>query len=444
MALRGDSSLHTDSSENGFVITCHASGTVLQIMQRGEGLLPLLGESVDFSGLFAEGNQQKVRLFLNEAMTNGSAFGWEFFAPHGSGYVCIHCMAVTAGSGIIVSGATSSDVALQLAEQIILTTECCGERGALLEKLHQALQRDTWDATLRKDLLSINSDLSNLQRTLIKKNQELAQLNQQLSESEERYRQLNTSLEQRVMDSIVELRKKDQLLVSRGRQADMGDMLANIAHQWRQPLNALSMLMGNLQAAKEYNELTEDFLDETVETAEQLVEKMSCTISDFRDFYSPDKHKVAFSARGKICQAIELIGTIYQIKNVTITLEGDDDCLMYGFPGEFSHVLMNLLGNARDAILTSPVIEGRILLRIGTHGTMGVVSVVDNGAGIPDEIVGRIFEPYFTTKVQGTGIGLNMSKLIIESNMNGRLEVDSGVGGTTFTIFVPLAEGGLS
>jgi len=252
--------------------------------------------------------------------------------------------------------------------------------------------------------------------------------------------ELNRTLQQRIEEAIAELRQKDQVLISQGRQAAMGEMIGNIAHQWRQPLNALSMLVSNLQFAQMNNELTSEYLDESAATANRLIQKMSTTINDFRNFFNPDKEKVVFSAIQQIRNAVELVDAAFKNSNIGIAIAAETDCHLHGFPNEYSQVLLNLLNNARDAIMDTVSLPGQITISITEQGGMGVVTVRDNGGGIPEAILDKIFEPYFSTKSMGTGIGLYMSKMIIERNMHGRLAVHTVEGGTEFVIFTPLGE----
>ncbi len=248
----------------------------------------------------------------------------------------------------------------------------------------------------------------------------------------------NILLQQRVNETINELRVKDQMLITQNRQATMGEMLNNIAHQWRQPLNGLSLLLSNLELTFKDNMLTEELFDKTALSADRLIQKMSTTIDDFRDFFSPDKIKTSFSALEKISRTIEMVEASYRAYNIKITVAPGDDCTLYGFPNEYSHVLLNILGNSKEAIVATGVREGVVSIAYGKDGSAGVVTVQDNGGGISEDIIERVFEPYFTTKEKGTGIGLYMSKMIIEHNMNGSIKLRNVENGCLFTIYVPL------
>jgi signal transduction histidine kinase len=267
---------------------------------------------------------------------------------------------------------------------------------------------------------------------------ERIQAQDQLALHQEKLETLNRSLQQRVEETVVELRKKDQLMISQGRQATMGEMIGNIAHQWRQPINALAMVLGNIEQAYKYNELTADYLADTVQHGNKLIQKMSSTINDFRNFFHPDKEMVTFSASVPINHAVSLIESSFESQNISIHLEVDCDYMLTGFPNEYSQVLLNLLSNSREAIKAASVLEGHITIhQYGCDGNV-CVSVRDNGGGIPDEVIDKIFEPYFSTKDMGTGIGLYMSKMIIERSMNGTIEARNIDGGAEFVMTTPL------
>lgn len=266
------------------------------------------------------------------------------------------------------------------------------------------------------------------------------QAQEQLALKQEQLELLNLSLQKQVQETVAELRLKDQVLIIQGRQAAMGEMIGNIAHQWRQPLNVLAMVIFNLQCAHQDRELTDAYMNESAATANRLIQKMSATINDFRNFFNPDKEQVAFSAREQIKYAVEMVAAALENATITIAVASGDDCSLFGFPNEYSQVLLNLLSNAKDAIVESEALPGQIAITLTEQDGMGVVSVRDNGGGIPEAISSKIFEPYFSTKSMGTGIGLYMSKMIIERNMKGRLEVQTIEGGCEFSVYVPLAE----
>ena len=247
------------------------------------------------------------------------------------------------------------------------------------------------------------------------------------------------ALEERVRNAVNELRQKDQALIQQSRMAAMGEMIGNIAHQWRQPLNTLGLIVANIQDAYQFNELNAEYMDHAVADCHRLIQKMSSTISDFFHFFRPEKAVSVFSARRQVEMAISLVQASFAHHNIAIHFETVKDAQLLGFSNEYSQALLNLLSNARDAILAQKCAAGRVDICIETTDRMGCVVVRDNGGGIPKEILDKIFDPYFTTRPQGTGIGLYMSKMIVERNMNGVITARNVAGGAEFAVCVPLA-----
>ena len=256
--------------------------------------------------------------------------------------------------------------------------------------------------------------------------------------SYEKFRRLNVDLEQRVKESVDELRRKDKILVSQGRQAIMGEMLNNIAHQWRQPLNMLALLVQDLQMTKKVQGLSDEYIDTNVKRSLEVIKQMSTTIDDFRYFFRQDKEKVPFRVLESIEKALSILEGSLQVQGIRTEVIQKDEPVVTGYPTEFVQVLLNILVNARDALIDGPAVLPLISIKAQSEGGRAIVIITDNAGGIPAGIIDHIFEPYFTTKgpEQGTGIGLFMSRIIIEKNMNGRLTVRNVGGGAEFRIEV--------
>jgi len=261
-------------------------------------------------------------------------------------------------------------------------------------------------------------------------------------EAEESLRRLNETLEQRVKEEVAKNREKDHLLIHQSRLAAMGEMIGNIAHQWRQPLNALGLLLSNIQDAYAHHECDQDYLDESVAKGQRLIGKMSSTIDDFRNFFRPDREKTRFSLEGAVRDALSVVETSFISSGITVALDVKQEVSVMGFPNEYAQVVLNILGNAKDAILTHKVQNGRVEIAIGQDEVQAYVSIRDNGGGIEGEVMEKIFDPYFTTREKGTGIGLYMSKMIIENNMSGRIEVRNTHDGAEFRVVTPLSGNG--
>ncbi len=247
-------------------------------------------------------------------------------------------------------------------------------------------------------------------------------------------------LEQRVAQEVEKNLRNERLLVQQSRLAAMGEMIGNIAHQWRQPLNALGLLLFNIKDEYHFNTLDAAYLDQAVADGSRMVQKMSTTISDFANFFRPDKEIKIFSALEQIKEAIALVESSFQSSHISIHIDAPLDLKLLGFPNEYSQVLLNLLTNAKEAILAhNQPHADRVDIILAAQDGHGCVSVCDNGGGIPEEILGRIFDPYFSTKGKGSGIGLYMSKMIIERNMNGSITARNIEGGAEFSVCTPLA-----
>jgi PAS domain S-box-containing protein len=267
------------------------------------------------------------------------------------------------------------------------------------------------------------------------------QLEQERLADQAQLQALNLSLQERVEQAVAEIRAKDQILIIQGRQAAMGEMIGNIAHQWRQPLNALGLLIANARDASRAGELDQAAVEEAAAHANRLIQSMSKTISDFRNFLTPGRKKTVFSARAELVETLRLVDASYRHDGIELVLEGDSDVSLLGFPNEYAQVVLNLLSNARQAIQASKVTAGRITLWLESRGDLGCLVVRDNGGGIPEAVLGRIFEPYFTTRQTGSGIGLTMSRQIVEQSMGGRLEARNVGDGAELTVLLPLAVG---
>ncbi|QDM00695.1 sensor histidine kinase [Aliarcobacter butzleri] len=250
-------------------------------------------------------------------------------------------------------------------------------------------------------------------------------------------KKLNTELEEKVIVETSKQKEQEQLLIQQTRLAAMGEMIGNIAHQWRQPLNALGLILQNLKFSYEIGELDEKMIDKSVKKATMLTENMSKTIDDFRNFFRPNKAKENFKINEGITKAIELIESTFEHNNIKLEKDfASSEIEFFGFANEFSQVILNLLTNAKDAVLENKIENPLIIIQTKIDDEYIYISIKDNGLGIKDEIINKIFEPYFTTKDEGkgTGIGLYMSKIIIENNMNGKIEVKNEQNGANVII----------
>ena len=244
------------------------------------------------------------------------------------------------------------------------------------------------------------------------------------------------NLEDRIVQEIQERTKQEQLLIQQSKLAAMGNMVGNIAHQWRQPLGEISAILMNMQVRKEYEDLDDKLFEESIEECNKILSHMSNTISDFQNFFKPSKKKIRFSLSKECENASYIIESSLKYNNIKFIIDTKEDSQIYGYPREFSQAILNILSNAKDALLERQIKNPyiKMILKKGKH--FAIVKIEDNAGGIDEKIIDRIFEPYFTTKhaKQGTGIGLYMSKIIIEENMHGFIDVKKKNNGTVFVI----------
>lgn len=254
----------------------------------------------------------------------------------------------------------------------------------------------------------------------------------------EALRELNATLETRVREEAQKNREKDHLLIQQSRLAAMGEMIGNIAHQWRQPINALGLVLANIRDAHEFGDLDQDYLHTQVDRGTNLIHKMSTTIDDFRNFFRPDRSRQVFSLAQAVKEALMVVELSFTHSNIRIELDIAEDVSSLGLGNEYAQVVLNLLANSKNAISERQVQAGAVHIRVARDGDMAAVTVGDNGGGIPEEVLPKVFDPYFTTRESGTGIGLYMSRMIIE-NMGGHISVTNTEAGARFTLHTPLA-----
>ncbi|WP_024790904.1 MULTISPECIES: sensor histidine kinase [unclassified Lebetimonas] len=234
---------------------------------------------------------------------------------------------------------------------------------------------------------------------------------------------MNKTLEKRIEKKINEIRKKDKIMFQQSKLAAMGEMLQNIAHQWRQPLANLSMIIESFQIKNELGKLDNKYIENKTKEALMIAENMSKTIEDFRNFFKPDKVKKRFSLKECLEKTQKLLSFILQKNNIDLKIDIKKDIKILGYPNELSHVCINFITNAIEALINSDIKEKKILITVKETKKDIIISIIDNAGGIDESVMDKIFEPYFTTKTkqQGTGIGLYMAEQII-SFMEGKIK----------------------
>jgi signal transduction histidine kinase len=300
------------------------------------------------------------------------------------------------------------------------------EMGILAKSFNSMLNTlDLQQESLHEQTVMLEQEMAERQIT-----QEALTVKQQQLEA------LNNSLEELIANSLREIRQKDQMLIQQSRHAAMGEMINSIAHQWRQPLNNLGLILQNIEISFKIGKLTLEEMKAENAKAMDTILFMSRTIDDFRNFFRDDKKKSVISINNLLKKTLALVAASFKHLNLSMDIELQEDVTAFGYPNEYSQVILNILNNARDVLTERKVSAPRILIRAFVQEGRSVVTIGDNGGGIGEEILPRIFDPYFSTKEvgKGTGIGLYMSKVIIEQNMEGALTVRNIAGGAEFRI----------
>jgi len=248
------------------------------------------------------------------------------------------------------------------------------------------------------------------------------------------------NLEDKIQKEINQRLAQEQILIQQSKLAAMGEMIGNIAHQWRQPIAEISAILMNMKITYEFNKFTQEYMNTKMKEANTLTSYMSQTISDFQNFFNPQGEKELFSIEQACRDAFFIVESSMKYHSINVEFNVITDSSVHGYKNEYSQVILNILSNAKDIFIERKINKPSIKIEIKTGENYAIVKIEDNAGGIKDEILDKIFEPYFTTrhKTQGTGIGLYMSKNIIERNMDGFINVHNKNEGACFIVKVLL------
>lgn len=237
-------------------------------------------------------------------------------------------------------------------------------------------------------------------------------------------------------------KEKEKLLSERNKFVSMREMIENIAHQWRQPLsqiNSAVLIVDDLLFEKGIKSID---IEEKLLEIESQTEYMSKTIDDFKNFFEPNKEKKSFMMHELLQKSIYILKGNLKYNNITVETNLNNTLKCFGHPSELQQVIVAILNNAKDALLQNKVKNAKITINSKRYNGMIIITICDNAGGINESIIDKIFDPYFTTKhkSQGTGLGLYISKLIVEESLNGELTATNTEVGACFEILQRLLD----
>jgi len=241
-----------------------------------------------------------------------------------------------------------------------------------------------------------------------------------------------------------ELKDKEEIMIAQSRHAAMGEMIGMIAHQWRQPISVIAMGANNMIVDIELEDIQAESFKQQAESILYQTEYLSKTIDDFRNFFRPDKEIEEIRLEDIMQEANKIIGSSLQNNNIKFTIEHENGLKVKTYSRELLQVYINLLKNAKEAIMENSSENGHINVLVSDDKESVITTICDNGGGIDTAIMDSIFDPYFSTKDEktGTGLGLYMSKTIIEKHLKGTIEVYNTQDGVCFKIAIPIDIGG--
>lgn len=267
----------------------------------------------------------------------------------------------------------------------------------------------------------------------------LLERTKQLEEATNKLAKLNNSLEERVKIEVEKNKQQQKMMIQQSRHAQMGEILSMIAHQWRHPLNNLSLIIQNAVYKYSINKLDYSAISKLdIESSAQIIQ-MSNTIKEFRNFFLPDNISVKYDVNKSIVDAISIAKPMLEAENIYVKVETQDNISVVGFPTELGQAIVNILTNSKDALVEKNISNKSVKLSLTLVDNNVNIIIEDNGGGVPLEILEKIFDPYFSTKMEkkGTGLGLYITKLIVEDHMHGKLNVSNSDNGFIVQIIIP-------
>lgn len=247
---------------------------------------------------------------------------------------------------------------------------------------------------------------------------------------------INQNLENMVKEKIEELREKDKLILKQSRYAAMGEMIDAIAHQWKQPLNTMSLISMGIEYKCETGDFNREYCENVSEDLNQQIAHLNQTLNEFRSFFKENKKRVLFDIK-KIVESVLLLTKDEYIKDKIKVSVTKKSISINGYPNELKHVILNIINNARDAFIDKNISNRFVEITLSESESFATISIEDNAGGVKESDLPHIFESHFTTKgSKGSGVGLYLTKMIIE-HMRGEISVENSKDGAIFRVKIP-------
>ncbi|PUE66151.1 sensor histidine kinase [Arcobacter caeni] len=284
-----------------------------------------------------------------------------------------------------------------------------------------------------------NEDIKNSNH---QKNFELELINATLQEKIKEQRELTESLENKLLLEIQSKEKKEILLVHQSRLAGIGKVAINSVQACEETVNSVNFLLQNINDEYKRININNNFIDKTMDQLNRIISEMQIKNEELKNFIKPNEVKKEFFLDEIVMESLEMLEDTFMNHNIKIDYNFSKSINLYGFPNEINQVIFNILHNAKEALIEKNIASKKVFISIKKDKDFAYVSIVDNAGGVPEALLGNIFEPYFTTKKykKSSGLGLFLSKIIIEENMQGKLEFENASEGAKFVITLPISK----
>lgn len=286
-----------------------------------------------------------------------------------------------------------------------------------------------------REMLEVNSELENEIKLRNRIEEELRQQKLKLEN-------LNTDLENIVRTEVEANREKDRMMLLQSRQASMGEIIESVAHQWKQPLNTISLLLYEIDELSKGKLENYAYVKDKITDIYKVIRYMSDTIDDFRSFFIPGREKKLFPLADSVIQTSKFLEAEFRHTGIEIEFDLDRSLIFNGFQNEITQVVLNILNNAKDAFLEKEIKNPLLRIQIKRNGSNALIIIEDNAGGIPEEILPEIFNAYVSSKREskGTGLGLYIARSIVENNLGGKITAKNSENGAEFIIDLPVEQ----